>query len=290
MNFPKRNKKEILYNFNKLKNYNNKFSKDQNGNLGIISDYDKEKIFRQITDYFTMECRLKCRFKNSKYTPWEYFTNNKSKLLKESKVNGKLDLDKLEDIIYNNRESKFCNTFPVTVALAIYRHFNAKNILDSSAGWGDRLIAAIANNSSYTGVDPSECLQPLYNNIISTLQPKNSDVRYKIISKPFEDAKIYGKYDLVFTSPPFFDLEIYENNKKQSISRYRTHKIWITKFLIPLVEKNIKHLEKNGYLVLYVPLYPLFRDYIMNNKNVVYLGKMQFITPKIRNIFVWKKL
>ena len=63
------------------------------------------------------------------------------------------------------------------------------------------------------------------------------------------------KYDLVFTSPPFFDLEVYENEKSQSISKFNTLEKWKQNFLIPAMEKSVSALEMNGHLVIYVSDY-----------------------------------
>ena len=68
-------------------------------------------------------------------------------------------------------------------------YFNAQNILDFSAGWGDRLIAAGSlPNVKYTGVDPSKCMKPIYDKIIDTLFDDTNN--YKIINEPFEIADL----------------------------------------------------------------------------------------------------
>ena len=65
---------------------------------------------------------------------------------------------------------------------------------------------------------------------------------------------------------------------------------WVRNFLIPLAEKNIKHLKKGGHFVIYVPDYFQFMDFMKKYKKVKYLGVMSFLTPKKRDIYVWKKL
>ena len=63
-----------------------------------------------------------------------------------------------------------CNNFQVIITMNIYKYFKAKRILDSSAGWGDRLVAAITSGIEYVGVDPAKCQKPLYHKIIKTQQ------------------------------------------------------------------------------------------------------------------------
>ena len=54
----------------------------------------------------------------------------------------------------------------------------------------------------------------------------------------FENVEVKKNYyDLVFTSPPFFKLESYTNNKKQSNKNYSTLKEWFENFLIVSVKK-----------------------------------------------------
>ena len=98
--------------------------------------------------------------------------------------------------------------------------FKPTNMLDFSAGWGDRLIGAIAYGTKYTGVDPSNCLKKKYLKIINTLADNTKN--YRIINQPFEETDLEDNiYDFIFTSPPFFTYEVYEtDNQKQSIKNW----------------------------------------------------------------------
>jgi len=117
---------------------------------------------------------------------------------------------------------------------------------------------------------------------------------FRVINKPFEKVTkkdLTGDYDLAFTSPPFWETEVYENNKNQSVFGFKTEKEWVEGFLNKLAQINIDNLVKGGHLVIYVPDYKEFMDYMKNNREVEYKGKIQFTTGgKMRDIFVWKKL
>jgi len=259
----------------------------------ILNWHHYEKL-SLITDYFTEECRVECRFIGKNETPLEYFNKNKNKneLIKKSYVDNKFSIKKFREVIYYS-QTKYCNKFNVIVAYYVYQIFKPKNILDSSAGWGDRMIAAMAYGCDYQGYDPSECLEPHYKKIIKTLINPDNQKRYSVIKKPFEEVQINTKYDLAFTSPPFFDFEIYEKTKNQSLEKFPNLDQWIKDFLLVLVEKNLKALKKGGHLVIYVPSYPLFIEYMKNNESVEYLGKIiyQYQTRKvIREIGVWRKI
>ena len=46
-----------------------------------------------------------------------------------------------------------------------------------------------------------------------------------------KEDKILSKYNILYTSPPFFDLEIYSNEETQSNNRYKELDTWLDKFL-----------------------------------------------------------
>lgn len=167
------------------------------------------------------------------------------------------------------------NPFRPSIALAVYAMFNARNILDMSSGWGDRLIGAIAwslrNPNTvirYQGYDPFADLQPRYRAIIREFAPDN--FVGEIIESPFESAPIeLGYYDLAFTSPPYFDFEEYGystshvvtegykdiaqpmvNRDTQSTVRYPEMSDWVDGFLKPTLRRAALSLRIGGYLAL----------------------------------------
>lgn len=272
-----------------VKNYSMKTKKSKNLYPDIELIWEKERYINKITDYFTDYCRSRCVFKN-KISPYDHYINNKGNIVLQSLTNGKFDIDKFENVLYNNDNIKFCNNFQVTLAASIYKMFNGKRIFDSSCGWGDRLIAAIALNMEYCGTDPSQCLKPLYNNIIETLGNKNIHKIYNIGIEEL-DTTLVGKFDLCFSSPPFYDLEIYDdNNVKQSTSSYKTMTDWENGFLIPLAEQNIAVLENNGHLVMFVPGYYKVIEYLSKHPLLKSKGHFNYLTPQKRKIFVWQKV
>ena len=99
---------------------------------------------------------------------------------------------------------------PAAAACA-YKKNKAKKVLDFTAGWGARLIAAMALDIDYTGIDANKALKPGYDKIIKTLSPYSKS-KVKMIFKKAETVDISKlKYDFVFTSPPYEYLEVYEN-------------------------------------------------------------------------------
>jgi hypothetical protein len=129
------------------------------------------------------------------------------------------------------------------------------NVIDMSAGWGDRLIACLKLGMNYTGVDPSSLMQERYQEMIRDHSPvSGTDERYQasVTCLPFEDYEITGKYDIAFTSPPFYDVEIYSNEDTQSTSRYKDFVSWMKDFLLPSIRKLVASLKDRGILILHL--------------------------------------
>ena len=147
-----------------------------------------------------------------------------------------------------------CTLFKTTMVMNILNLFKPKRWLDCCSGWGDRLIGAIAYGcEEYQGVDPNKCLQSKYKKIIKELAPKSKQKNFNVICDGFENVTIKeNHYDLVFTSPPFFDFEVYEDDKKQSIQQFTTVDKWRKYFLFPLIDKSYKSLKTGSYFSLYI--------------------------------------
>src|SRR5258708_2608605 len=113
-------------------------------------------------------------------------------------------------------------------------------MLDFSAGWGDRLVGAIASDVDlYCGVDPNTGLQKGHSEIIHTFAADKAE-RFKIIYAPFQTATLPDgvTFDLVFTSPPYFDFEIYTDRDGQSVKDFPHLHEWIVKFLLESIRKS----------------------------------------------------
>lgn len=139
--------------------------------------------------------------------------------------------------------------FRPSAAKAVYDLFEAKNILDFSAGWGDRLCGFLASDAvSYTGVDPNKEAVSKYCDMIDQF---GAEEDVTIFNDCAEDVD-YGdrKFDLVFTSPPYFDLERYTAEDNQSWKRYKKLNDWLENFLFASIANAWNHLEEKGHLII----------------------------------------
>jgi tRNA1(Val) A37 N6-methylase TrmN6 len=299
MDYPYYNKyvdeKNILKGFKKLKNYKPSYKKINYGNSKICF-IEKYNTLNRITDYFSEDCRVNCSFKKNK-KPIEKYQEIKHL------ITSKMNYDEIDTILYNN--IKYCSNFNITLVVSIFKFFKPENVLDFSAGWGDRLIGAMAYGCKYTGVDPSNCMNKRYKKMIEILDNKNKD-NYKVYNKGFEDFDVKkNTYDLVFTSPPFFDLEIYEDSISQSAYKFNNVEKWKKNFLFPSLKKSFYGLKKNGYIAIYISDYTLngkrvsyvndMKQYIKYNLNMKYVGTINWdnISNKnsgMKNVYLWVKL
>jgi len=200
------------------------------------------------------------------------------------------------------------SNFRPTIAKWVYTKFHAENVLDPCTGFGGRLLGAICSNiKSYTSTDPSMTIYQGNTNLYKALSGLELMPHYpkiNLIFSPFEDFKTCDKYDLIFTSPPYFDIEKYsDTHNTQSYLRYPKYEIWKEKFLKVLIEKSYDYLLPGGHLVLNVGN-PIIEDtkeigskifhnnpeiYQMRLSKILGNGQKNNISHKTEPIFAWKK-
>jgi len=139
--------------------------------------------------------------------------------------------------------------FKPLIAMDVYCRYKPKCILDFTMGWGGRLVGACALNvTKYIGIDYNTNLETPYHKLSSFLK-KHSTTDIQLF---FQDALTvdYSKmnYDLVLTSPPYYNIETYGKNKQISKEQ------WNNDFYIPIFEKTFKYLKKGGHYCLNIPI------------------------------------
>jgi tRNA1(Val) A37 N6-methylase TrmN6 len=182
------------------------------------------------------------------------------------------------------------NSFKPIRAIEIYKKYNARDVLDFTAGWGGRLVGACACDvRSYTGIDLNKNLKPLYNKMIKFLNPLTKTK----INMIFEDSLNidYSKisYNFVLTSPPYFTLETYRCS-----NLYESNDDMILNFYEPLIRETYKFLQCDGYYCINInkEIYNIFERIIGRQ----YDERIPFIKNNRTNkdsyheyIYVWKK-
>lgn len=283
---------QIIKNFEDLKTYRYDYRKSHPKfrNIYMLNiDFNRDERFLRMTDFFVEDCRVECNFSDM-ISPKEYFNLNRESII--SNIGQTPSYKEFDEYMYNSGLIQ-CSLFNNIVCTSVLKHFQPKRWLDPSAGWGDRLISAINyGKCEYRATDPNECLHPKYQKIIDTFAEEKEieDERglrpkYKITQEGFEEAQIEANYyDLVFTSPPFFDLEKYSNSPDQSHIRYSTLEEWMDGFMYPFLIKAVASLTKGGHLCLYVEddrykkvfFVKKIKDYLNANKRMKFVGNISW--------------
>jgi hypothetical protein len=289
-------------------------------NIIYEESYDRKiRDLSNITDYFIFPCRMKCLVETSinKVTPYDVY-------IKELEKNIIIPQQTKRDLLYRMKKIPHCTLLHFRRLIHILKEMMPNNssdikYLDCSAGWGDRLLAAmLLGISTYTAYDPNTCLKQGHTEIInyfkddlfgyynrdSQSKKKSTYKKYQVIYKPFEndyedESQMYNQYDICVSSPPFFTYEIYSTESTQSSSMYETSDDWLYKFLIPSFKKIIKILKPLGYLCWYIEdkeeykfLDKFFEEINQMNicKYVKKIGYKYDDDNTVRYFYVWQKL
>ncbi len=139
------------------------------------------------------------------------------------------------------------NIFKPWVAMDLYCKYKPKCILDFTAGWGSRMVGAACLGIDYIGIDLNKKMVGPYKNMINMLRPYSNS---KITMINQDATKVdYSKlhYDFVFTSPPYYNVEIYSGTSHMSKEE------WNNQFYIPVFTETYKYLKRGGYWCINVP-------------------------------------
>lgn len=184
--------------------------------------------------------------------------------------------------------------FRPSAAKAIYDYFQAETVLDFSMGWGDRILGAHASEyvKKYVGFDPNVNLLPAYAMQIKHYNSIGKPMEFSIYPHCAEEPTLLtrDKFDLVFTSPPYFDKEKYDQSLNQSYIKYKAFDSWMQNFLFKAIDLRTTGLKSGGHLVINISdiytrkkLYKIcdgMNDYIASTKKFEYVGAMGLRMPK----------
>ena len=231
---------------------------NSNSTLGVrVVDWGTEKMRRK-TKYRNMSFIERWNDKNKRKKVIEFakrlYSQRHKRTIADS-IRGAIDL-----------QWGTVNTMRPAAAAFMYKKANATAILDFTAGWGARMVAAMALDIDYIGIDSNKSLKKGYMKIVNLLKPyTKSKVTLKFQKAEKVDFAKLPKYDFVFTSPPYEYLEVYENmenyESKGKISQpYSSQRIKMSDssqfyddFLIPTLENSYKYLPRGKSICLNVP-------------------------------------
>lgn len=134
--------------------------------------------------------------------------------------------------------------FKSSTAKYLYKLFNSKSVLDFTMGWGGRLLGAMSLDINYIGIDTNTNLRNGYNAMIEDLPCDKSKINLIWDSCLNVDYSQY-EYDLILTSPPYVNMELYENMKP-----FENDKVFYEEFLMPTMDKAFTHMKDGGHMCI----------------------------------------
>lgn len=221
----------------------------------------KDSLGTNIVKHFSPHI-YECRGSSGKQSIMDAF-NSDELLLKviEDRLEQKLTIS--ETVFRNGFSNSFvafnASNFNVLAAKCIYDTFCSDGdiVFDYCMGYGHRLLGSLVSNKNitYVGTDPYKksyesnvAISNFFNSKVPDLN-RTVDL-YNLGSENFCDEKYLGKVNLAFSSPPYFDLEIYEDNESQAYHKGYDH------FINVWWEKTVQNIEKmlckNGLFILNV--------------------------------------
>lgn len=148
-----------------------------------------------------------------------------------------------------NKEVGFTSVFDPVICEIIYKWFAKSNVLDPFAGGSVRGIVANKLGFKYTGIElRQEQVESNREQALNILEVNNQPQWYLGDSEIVLDELI-PKYDLLFSCPPYMDLEIY-SDLENDLSNMNDEN-FTTKYE-SIIKKSCEKLINGGYAVFVV--------------------------------------
>lgn len=122
---------------------------------------------------------------------------------------------------------------------------NSSLVIDPCMGWGGRLLGTVSNGAHYIGFEPNVETFKGLNNMVELLGIQNKVTLINDSALNMEKYEI-PYVEMILTSPPYFNLEVYSHEDNQSISNISSYTEWEQNFLKPVIEKFTSKLKDNG--------------------------------------------
>lgn len=137
-------------------------------------------------------------------------------------------------------------------ARAIYEHIYPNmfgNVLDFSSGYGGRMLGSMTSKMryNYTGIDPNTKTFAGLDALGAMLNELSIGSGYQMHNTVSEEFDAPAKsFDVAFSSPPYFNLEIYSDEETQCMNRYTNLDAWFDYYVEPTLLMLHKVLVDGG--------------------------------------------
>ena len=247
-----RDKKDVLEKYDDYKYSYSKYG------LGVI---DAPPSYNSISDSFMNPLRLACGsygFKSpaQRWSEGDNIWGAFGPIWRG--INDTCDLNAITYLGAFRLGTYIATQFKPTVAKTIYQMTDAKTVLDTSMGWGDRLTGFYASDAThYIGCDPNPNTFAKYKDMIKFYDKLTGGQKTTQIYNcgaedlPWDEI---NDVDCAFTSPPYFSTERYneggEKEELQSWAKYNEYEQWKDEFYLPVAQNSFNSLSDNGVLMV----------------------------------------
>lgn len=114
-------------------------------------------------------------------------------------------------------------------------YYQVKTLLDPCCGWGGRMLGTVASGAKYIGFEPNTKTYEHLMELVDFLKIKD---KVTIFNEGVENSTFDFEYDLVLTSPPYYNLEVYTDEITQSENQYSSYSDWFEKWLAPVILRS----------------------------------------------------
>jgi len=224
-----------------------------------------------IANYFHPHM-MKVKCANSKRTPYEQFSDI---VLLEDAINRWMELGKkpnpsgVRRILRTRDGVRSVVNFKPAIAKYFYDNYCPVGglVLDPCAGFGGRLSGCIASNRGicYHGIDPQSNtaignmkLASFYADHWRSIGGRRWKFGFRFDLGCAEDIMPSlpdNSYDLIFTSPPYFNTEQYDTSLSQSYLKFPTYDLWREGFLFRVLSESFRMVRDSGYILINVKNY-----------------------------------
>ena len=272
------------------------------GDIITFAFGDAENKFFNLTSYFTEQCKLICRRGTELETPLEIFMRERPRMARRILERGeKLSADTIyQEFKYLN--TKPCSEFNPAWLVQIIKFLRAEGyeihrMLDMSAGRASRMIACMSLGVDYVGTDPNDCVP--YADIAKFYKAmgKAGNTAVVHINGFLECKELDGEapFDLMFSSPPYFDVEIYSTAAEDSVKQNPSMDGWLENFMLPSMNRISRLLRPGGIMAINIDN-PLFqdKDYVSpilkhSMPDMTYIGMFNIFTKLYFSTWCWQK-
>ena len=244
--------------------------------------------------------------------PKMFWKNPKDAVLKKSSDTdfSKDDIERMKLYFRMGGAPRKVSVFPPkNVKMLLDRLFQAHdcfeeplNYHDPSCGFGTRAAAGLLRNFRYYGTDPNKELNVKLHEMVSLINKwgKCGGGRIPEADIRCQGSEVFipeweGIMDLSFTSPPYFNLELYSDDGYASTENYSDYGKWLECFLFPSIRNSMRYLKQGGYFCLNIkniPGKPIWDDafaFVEKAEGFEMLEPIEFVPESKRNFLVSKK-